>query len=76
MAFLQEGRYITPLWLINRFVDLCFTIDIVLTFNLAYQAPSGQGGHWVFNKSKIIHNCTPLSPRTFQGTESHGRAFP
>ena len=53
VAFLDEGRYITPLWIINRVVDTCFTVDVVITFNLAYQATPGQGGHWVMNKKFI-----------------------
>ena len=37
VAFYSEGLYITPMWVVNRIVDFCFIIDIVLTFNLAFQ---------------------------------------
>jgi len=50
VAFLEEGQYITNLWIINRIVDFCFMVDIILTFNRAYQDTSGESQHWVFNK--------------------------
>jgi len=53
VVYLDEGRYISTLWVVNRVVDLMFTIDIVLTFLLAYKAPMDQGGHWVFNRWSI-----------------------
>ena len=53
VSFLKEGEYITPLWTINRVVDLCFMLDICLTFQLAYQESTENGGHWVFNKWTI-----------------------
>ena len=56
VAFLEEGQYITNLWVINRLVDLCFMIDIILTFNRAYQESAEKGGHWVFNKWVIARN--------------------
>ena len=54
VVFLQEGTYITDLWIVNRFVDLLFLIDIVVTFNLAFQESAENGGHWVINKHVII----------------------
>jgi CRP-like cAMP-binding protein len=56
VAFLDEGRYITALWVINRVVDFWFTIDIFLSLNLAYQASADKGGHWVQNKNKIARH--------------------
>lgn len=54
VVFLSEGTYITGLWVVNRFVDLLFLIDIVVTFNLAFQESTENGGHWVVNKKVII----------------------
>ena len=56
VAFLEEGQYITNLWIINRIVDFCFMVDIILTFNRAYQDTSGESQHWVFNKWVIARN--------------------
>ena len=33
VAFLDEGQYITTLWMVNRFVDLSFVIDMVISFS-------------------------------------------
>lgn len=56
VAFVNGGQYITEMWVINRLVDLCFVVDIFLTFNLAYQEPMDKGGNWIFNKRKIAVN--------------------
>ena len=56
VAFLDEGAFITPMFCVNRVVDLCFSIDIVLTFFLAYQESSKNGGHWVFNSVSIARH--------------------
>jgi CRP-like cAMP-binding protein len=56
VAFLEEGQYITNLWIINRIVDVCFMFDIILTFNRAYQDTSDESQHWVFNKWVIARN--------------------
>lgn len=56
VAFYSEGLYITPMWVVNRIVDFCFIIDIVLTFNLAFQERPERGGQWVFNKRGIAYN--------------------
>ena len=45
VTFLAEGAHVNGLWVINRFVDLCFIIDIFLTFNLMYQETPKNGGH-------------------------------
>ena len=56
VAFLEEGQYITNLWIINRIVDLCFMLDIILTFNRAYQDTAAESQHWVFNKWVIARS--------------------
>ena len=53
VAFLYEGQYLTPLWFVNRLVDIMFIIDIVLTFNLGYLESKDKGGHWVLNRKMI-----------------------
>lgn len=50
VAFLNEGRYITALWCVNRCVDVCFFCDMMLTFNMAYQEKAQKGGHWVHSR--------------------------
>jgi len=55
VAFLEEGQYINGLWIVNRLVDLVFICDIIITFNLAYQASIEQGGHWVFHKRVVAY---------------------
>jgi hypothetical protein len=54
VAFLGDEPTNAPLWVINRVVDLAFTIDIVLTFNVAFQETPTNGGYWVFNKYVIM----------------------
>ena len=56
VAFVDGGQYITSLWAINRFVDLCFVLDIFLTFNLGFQETVDKGGQWIFNKRTIAIN--------------------
>ena len=55
VSFLDEGRYITFLWITNRCVDLCFLCDIFITFHLAYLDDSDpcSHAHWVFSKRYI-----------------------
>ena len=56
VAFLDEGTYVSVLWVTNRVVDFCFIIDIILTFNLAYQEPMDRGGHWIFQRGMVARN--------------------
>ena len=65
VGFLQEGLYITPLFVINRIIDAIFMVDIVLTFHLGYQAPLEQGGHWVLNKRTITVRYLGLDHQPF-----------
>ena len=60
VAFLDEGEYITPLWVWNRVVDLIFLLDMLITFNMAYQEEPDIGGHWVFSRRRIAirYLCT------------------
>ena len=53
VGFLQEGEYITTLWMVNRIVDICFVLDMVFSFNLAYQEPPERGGHMVYSHRLI-----------------------
>ena len=45
VAFLREGEYISPIFVIDRIVDVTFSIDICLSFFVAYQAKMDDGGH-------------------------------
>ena len=56
MAFSEEGKHVTTMWLINRLVDAMFTVDMLLTFQVAYQESIDNGGHWVTNKRVIAAN--------------------
>jgi hypothetical protein len=47
VGFLDEGKFITPLWIVNRVVDLIFTIDIIVTFNVGYQETVDNGGQYM-----------------------------
>ena len=40
VAFLDEGEKLTPLWWINRIVDVVFVVDIVITFNMGARVAS------------------------------------
>lgn len=53
VAFLDEGEHITALWWANRVIDLIFLMDLILTFNLAYQEKPEKGGHYVYNRYMI-----------------------
>ena len=50
------GRYINPMWVVNRVVDSLFICDMCLIFHLAYQERAERGGHWVFNKGIIARH--------------------
>jgi len=56
VAFLDEGEYITPLFFINRVVDLAFILDMIISFNLAFQQPPSKGGAWVYNRVSIVRH--------------------
>ena len=56
VAFFETDQYVTPIFVINRVVDTIFTLDIFLTFNVAYQTGAGAGAYWVFNKRTIAGN--------------------
>ena len=46
-------------FILNRFVDVVFTLDIVLQFFLAYPEKhtfAGQGSHWVTDPAKIVRH--------------------
>jgi len=53
VIYMDEGSYITPMWYINRVIDLMFLLDMILIFHLAYQETLEAGGHWVYNKRLI-----------------------
>lgn len=56
VSFMMDGGSITPLWWINRTVDICFIIDIFLTFNLAFEERTERGSHHVFSRYRIARN--------------------
>jgi len=56
VSFLDEGAYVTPMFVVNRVVDLIFTTDLFLTFNVAYQENLDNGGHWVMNKRVLARH--------------------
>ena len=35
VVFMQPDRTVTPLWVVNRLIDLFFTADCILIFNTA-----------------------------------------
>ena len=53
VTFLDDGPCITLLFVVNRIVDLCFFLDLLLLFNLQYQ---DRNGFWVKSRSKIIRH--------------------
>lgn len=61
VAFMEAARHISPLWVVNRLIDLVFTVDCVLIFQTIYQETIDQGGHWVTNRRTIT--CRYLKVR-------------
>ena len=57
VAFLKFGGCITPLWVINRLVDLTFYVDMGLTFRLAFYNP--RTGVWVRDGLSSPHLMLP-----------------
>ena len=46
-----------PLFLVNRFVDLIFIVDIVFSFMLVYQEAGGaEGTRWVEDQGRIVRH--------------------
>lgn len=56
IVFLDEGAQITALWMINRAIDFCFLLDLVLSFHLAFQRPASNGSYYVVNQRVIIRH--------------------
>ena len=46
----------SPLWLVNRFVDFVFVLDMGFSFFMAYRLPVKMGGGYEKRLSKIRHN--------------------
>ena len=53
IVFLDEGAQVTALWMVNRIIDFCFCIDLILSFFLAFQRPASWGGYFVVNQRSI-----------------------
>ena len=51
VTYLSEGPCVTPLFIVNRFIDLFFVIDILVTFNLVEQ--DAKTGRWLYTRQKI-----------------------
>lgn len=52
VALFDDGSCLTVLWMLNRVVDLLFTIDIMLIFNTAFQE-DGVSEKWVYSRRRI-----------------------
>jgi len=52
ITFVDEGPCVTPLFIVNRVVDLCFILDGVLQFLAHYQ--DDKTGIWVRDQDRII----------------------
>ena len=87
VAFMNEGKHITTLWCINRAVDLTFTLDIFLTFNMAYQVNDERGETFIYSRKRIIRkyllgwffidliSVLPFYLMTFDYEDPYGRTF-
>ena len=53
VTFLDEGPCITPLFVVNRAVDVLFILDMVLLFHLHYE---DNNGTWIRARDKIRRN--------------------
>ena len=51
VAFIDAGPCITPIFVLNRFVDLIFTIDIFVIFNTIYE--DVEKDRWVYSRPRI-----------------------
>ena len=51
VTFIMEGPCITPLWIVNRFVDCLFMADIFICFNLIEY--DSARGIWLYSRRKI-----------------------
>ena len=56
IAFLAEGEKITYLWIVNRVIDLCFFLDLCLSFVIATQVEPDRGGYYIVNQRVLIYN--------------------
>ena len=48
-----KENYVSPLFIINRFVDFVFLCDMVLAFFLPFRSTPKNGGMWVFDNRRI-----------------------
>jgi hypothetical protein len=57
-AFVEEPNVIrdgpNAMWILNRVVDACFMLDILLTCNTMYELQGLQHGSWVGRRSLIV----------------------
>ena len=52
VAFMQTSAEINGLFWLNRFVDLVFLWDIIISFRIQYPRPNGKG--WIADKVSIV----------------------
>lgn len=45
------------MWVLNRVIDVCFIIDIFLTFHLAFPSSIDEGGYWYCSRSNPNPVC-------------------
>jgi len=53
IAMVVPSSSVTPLFLVNRVVDLFFSLDLLLNFFVAHQLDPKQGGRWVTKRGLI-----------------------
>ena len=57
VALIDDGACVTPLFIINRSIDIFFCSDVLLTLNTAYQ--DANTGRWITSRSAIAKQCAP-----------------
>jgi len=53
VALIDEGPCLTPLFMVNRFIDVLFGLDMMVIFNTAFQEQRGEKTVWVYSRCRI-----------------------
>ena len=59
VVFLEASTTVTPLFVVNRLVDISFCCDMWIQFHLGFQAGPRKGSKWIMDRSAI--RCRYLS---------------
>lgn len=65
VSFLPAAESATPLFIVNRLLDVIFTVDLVLNFFIVQETFDAEYGlRWIDDHGLIVRHCTRAAIRT------------